>query len=232
MYTVYKHTTPSGKVYIGITCQKPYERWENGKGYKRNHYFYSAIKKYGWENIKHEILFSNLTKEEAEAKEIELISFYDSANKEKGYNLRQGGSLTSFSEDVIEKMRLSHIGKKLPEEQKEKISKAMRGRKVSKGNLGHKHTEETKYKMRIARIGIKYSEETKKRISESKKGQNSGAKNHKARSVINIDTGEIFDTVSQAGIKYNVDYRLISNVCRGRAKTCRGFHWKYKEMEV
>lgn len=30
MYTVYKHTTPSGKVYIGITGQKPERRWQNG----------------------------------------------------------------------------------------------------------------------------------------------------------------------------------------------------------
>ena len=33
-YTVYKHTSPSGKVYIGITCRKPKYRWNNGKGYK------------------------------------------------------------------------------------------------------------------------------------------------------------------------------------------------------
>lgn len=36
MYTVYKHTTPSGKVYIGITKQKPWQRWNNGNGYKNN----------------------------------------------------------------------------------------------------------------------------------------------------------------------------------------------------
>lgn len=33
-YTVYKHTSPSGKVYIGITCRKPEYRWNHGKGYK------------------------------------------------------------------------------------------------------------------------------------------------------------------------------------------------------
>lgn len=27
MYSVYKHTSPSGKVYIGITKQKPVKRW-------------------------------------------------------------------------------------------------------------------------------------------------------------------------------------------------------------
>ena len=34
MYAVYKHTTPSGKVYIGITGRAVEKRWENGKVYK------------------------------------------------------------------------------------------------------------------------------------------------------------------------------------------------------
>ena len=34
-YCVYKHTSPSGKVYVGITKLKPKYRWNNGKGYKR-----------------------------------------------------------------------------------------------------------------------------------------------------------------------------------------------------
>lgn len=33
-YTVYKHTSPSGKVYIGITKKKPEYRWNHGRGYK------------------------------------------------------------------------------------------------------------------------------------------------------------------------------------------------------
>lgn len=33
-YCVYKHTTPSKKVYIGMTGQDPEKRWRNGSGYK------------------------------------------------------------------------------------------------------------------------------------------------------------------------------------------------------
>lgn len=44
-YKVYKHTTPSNKVYIGITSQTISKRWQNGRGYITNEYFYRAIKK-------------------------------------------------------------------------------------------------------------------------------------------------------------------------------------------
>ena len=47
-YTVYKHTTPNGKVYIGMTGRDPEDRWRNGAGYGQTVPFARAIKKYGW----------------------------------------------------------------------------------------------------------------------------------------------------------------------------------------
>ena len=76
-WCVYKHTTPSGKVYIGITSQKIELRWRNGKGYKTQ-VFNHAIEKYGWDNIIHEVLFENLSHKDACAKEKELIEKYKS----------------------------------------------------------------------------------------------------------------------------------------------------------
>ena len=54
--------------------------------------YLKQYKKYGWKNIKHEILFKNLNKEEAEQKEIELIAKYKSNQIEFGYNIANGGS--------------------------------------------------------------------------------------------------------------------------------------------
>nr|DAL08534.1 MAG TPA_asm: intron associated endonuclease [Caudoviricetes sp.] len=171
-YCVYKHTSPSGKVYIGITCQKPEKRWANGKGYRHNEYFWRAIQKYGWKNFKHEILFSDLNEKEAKMKEMELIEQYKSNIPEFGYNFSSGGE--------------SHTGIKLSEEAKKKISEANKGRLAGKNNplygvrrcgednpfYGKSHTEDTKEKIRNKRIGTHLTEETKQKISNATKGEN------------------------------------------------------------
>ncbi len=105
-YTVYKHTSPSGKTYIGITKRTPERRWKSG--YSNNEYFQRAIKKYGWNNFKHEILFTDLTENEAKQKEIELIAKHKSADRKFGYNISPGGE--------------AHNGCKHSEEFKQKLS--------------------------------------------------------------------------------------------------------------
>ena len=130
-YCVYKHTCPNGKVYIGITMQGIKRRWGNGHNYSRQKLFNSAIKKYGWDNIKHEVLFENL--DETNAKEIEkgLIQEYKSFDSKYGYNISLGGEGTygyKMSEEQRRKLSISHKGKTPPnkgvpmsEEQKKKI---------------------------------------------------------------------------------------------------------------
>ena len=75
-YVIYKHTSPSGKVYIGQTNQVPSIRFRNGCGYKSSKKFYNSILKYGWENFKHEILFEGLNKISADCIETDLIYYY------------------------------------------------------------------------------------------------------------------------------------------------------------
>ena len=102
-YTVYMHVSPNGKVYIGITSLKPKYRWENGRGYKGNEYFYRAIKKYEWNNFEHIIIENNLTKEQAENMEIELIAKYRSNDREYGYNIESGGNCKGKASDETRK---------------------------------------------------------------------------------------------------------------------------------
>ena len=90
-YIVYAHVFPNGKKYIGITERDYLKRWgKNGKNYKGQKVF-DAICYYGWRNVKHYILLKDLTKEEAVAKEIELIDKYKTNDNKYGYNASTGG---------------------------------------------------------------------------------------------------------------------------------------------
>lgn len=91
IYKVYMHTTPNGKKYIGYTGQKLENRWGAGENYKQHKYFYNAIKKYGWNNIKHELLFETSNKEQALEKEMYYIQKFKSNEKQYGYNNSMGG---------------------------------------------------------------------------------------------------------------------------------------------
>lgn len=183
MYKVYKHTFPNSKVYIGITCQEPNDRWLNGKGYRHNAYMVNAIQKYGWENIEHEILFDNLTKEQAEEKEIELIDFYNSNQRQFGYNIESGGHYAGVMADETKiKISKSLKGRKMPKEVMEKLIMINTGRvvsqetreKMSKARLGKKgwhRTPEHNENMRKSLTGKKRSPEICKKFSEISKGR-------------------------------------------------------------
>ena len=160
-YFVYKHTSPNGKIYIGITIQCPLKRWGNGKNYNGNKIFMNAIKKYGWENFTHEILFSGLTEENAKETEKKLILESKSYDRKYGYNITMGGE--------------SGNGLKHSEETKKKISEKEKGR-ISPMK-GKKHSEETKKKISISnkgkgrKSGFTMNEETKTKISNAEKGK-------------------------------------------------------------
>lgn len=93
-YTVYKHTFPNGKVYIGMTSINPNARWNNGNGYKGK-LISKAISEFGWDNVKHDVLYSELTEENAKQIEILLINKYKSNDKRFGYNTTKGGEVVS-----------------------------------------------------------------------------------------------------------------------------------------
>lgn len=128
MYTVYKHTNKiNGKVYIGITKREPKKRWSGGSGYRTCSAMYKAILKYGWDNFEHEILFTDLTYDEACEKEIQSIALYKSNNKKYGYNIEGGGLLNKeISEETRQKLR----NKRHTEETKRKIGNFFRGRQM------------------------------------------------------------------------------------------------------
>ena len=176
-YTVYCHTSPSGKKYVGITGNEPNKRWASGAGYKKNPIFYKAIQKYGWDNIIHEILETNLTKEEAIDKEIYYISLFKANKKEYGYNATCGGEGCNGaprSDVTKEKLRAKCSGWHHSDLAKQKISQrakemwqdeAFRQKNIKRGkdhwNYGKKRSPETIAKIIESKKGYRHTDEWK-----------------------------------------------------------------------
>jgi group I intron endonuclease len=91
---IYKATFPNGKVYIGKTKKKLSDRvyhhiWLSGS--KNKIIMSKAIKKYGSDNIKWEIIEECISVDDMSSKEILYIKKYNSNNIEYGYNITEGG---------------------------------------------------------------------------------------------------------------------------------------------
>lgn len=177
-YCVYMHKNKiNGKVYIGQT-NNPQKRWSyNGIYYKppkereNKSRFWNAICKYGWDNFEHIILVDNLTKDEVDEVEIELIEKYQATNREYGYNISKGGNGGKIYDEHPRGM----LGKPQTEFQKKSHSlwasdnknNCMTNGKViwgethehPRGMLGKHHTEENKKTMTLKAV-----ECTKKKI--------------------------------------------------------------------
>lgn len=197
-YKVYIHIFPNNKKYIGITMNIPNYRWNNGNGYNRQKIMKNAIKKYGWENIKHKILFTNLTKEEAEQKEIELIAFYKSNQRQYGYNIENGGNCVGkMSEETKKKISKSNIGKNTG------IKNGMYGKhpkgEFKKGNIPHNK-------------GKKTSEEERRKRSKP---------------VLCVETGIVYYSAREANKQTGISYKSISSVCNKKRKTTGGYRWEF-----
>ena len=213
-YCVYKHTSPSGKVYIGITQQRPEDRWQGGLGYRRNDYFFRAVMKYGWDNFTHEILHTGLTKDEACAAEVSLIAAYRSNEKAHGYNLTEGGEHPTLSAEHRKKIGDAQRGRTLSLEQRRQISETQRGRKAS---------EETKKKLRAARFGKRHSAETLQKLKDGKRD--------KMKAVLCVETGVLYPSISEAAGENGYSQGNISMCCLGQRQTAYGFHWMYYQEQ-
>lgn len=149
-YFVYIHTTPNNKRYVGITTQQVEKRWKYGNGYKGNRHFYNAIEKYGWDNIDHKV-YEVDTKEEMFYLEKYLISYYQTTQREYGYNKSTGGDHNGgwhHTEEMKKQISISCTGWHHTEEMKLRLSRAHTGKPCSK--KGTTISEETKNKIRIS----------------------------------------------------------------------------------
>lgn len=240
-YSVYKHTSPNGKIYIGITELTVDKRWRGGKGYERNIHFYNAIKKYGWKNFKHEVLFTNLTAEEAAEKEIELIRFYHSDDRKKGYNISPGG--TVIAETSKDKIRKSRNKKGLNKKQSKRTIEYWKDpewrEKTLKNMRGKKRSDEQKEHYKAARAKQPpMSEETRQKISKTL-SQKTGEKSIRKKAVLQIEPVTMkvinrFPTAREAAATVGASINSIATICRkeinsNKSRASHHYFWCYEE---
>ena len=237
-YIVYKHTTPSNKTYIGITCQSLNDRWKNGLGYQSQKYFFKAIVKYGWINIKHEVLFTGLSLTEAQQKEIELIKQYNSTNPEFGYNITPGGdSKFENYETKIGKLISEGINKgKVPPVH---IPKGNWGKSVSKYIQGtdtfvckfntivqaayDANMPDCTFDMRLRKFDLVRLNGYDYRLT------NPNASRYRAVAEYDIE-GNLLNTyksICEAARTLHISFKNISACCRGHKQTYKNRIWRY-----
>lgn len=107
---------------------------------------------------------------------------------------------------------------------------------IKESSTGRRHTDKTKELISAANKGKIVSDVTKSKLSASKKGllwtdelraSIIGKRKSNYKSVICIETGDIYESAVAASKAINGDPSLISKVCRGVRPSYRGFHWKF-----
>lgn len=138
MGIVYCLTSPSNKKYIGQTIRGLDKRLSEHEQRPDCLIIFNAIKKYGIENLKREILFTNDDDDEDELDEIE-IKYIKEMNTlyPNGYNIRTGGKRGKHCQASRERMRLAKLGSK-------------------NHNYGKPRSEKTKLKISFAKKGEKH----------------------------------------------------------------------------
>jgi group I intron endonuclease len=206
-FVLYKHTCPNGKVYIGITCKKPQIRWNYGKGYQKNKHFYNAILKYGWDNIKHEILFDNVSEKDIYSLEQETIAQYKATNRKYGYNKSIGGERAG-------------LGVKLSKERKKRISEMTKGE--NNPFYHKKHKPEVVEFLKRLNVGRKHTKKELKKMIDNSPLKKKVYQYDTELNLINTYCGKR-EAIRQTGI--DMGQALI-----GKKHTAGGYIWSYEEI--
>ena len=216
---IYKATFPNGKMYIGKTTKTLSERicqHKSDSNRHKNYAFYNAMNKYGFDNIKWEIIDDTAKNEnDLSQKEIYWIKYYNTyvhAGNSNGYNTTLGGEGVS--------------GLKYSDESKKNLRKIRQG----DGNAfyGKHHTNETKEKMSKSKMGKykgknnpnydnKWTDEQKSKMSSINKGRLSGKNNPSvvvdecfAREIkVDLYNGTSINKICD---KYEVNRDIVANI--------------------
>lgn len=193
----------NNKVYIGqsknITKRISRHRCDLRKNIHKNKYLQLDFNKYGIDSF----LFISLTPctvEQLNTLEQYYMICFESYLTEFGYNRQYGGDLGKPTLESLKSIIIANSN--TSDVTREKL------RNSSKGNTNC--------------LGKPRSEFTKNMI------RNSLQVHGDTRDYIRcVETGDTFRGVTSAGNSYKVNPQGISRCCRGKQRTCGGYHWEY-----
>lgn len=189
-----------GKCYIGKSVDIP-KRWREHKNALRRGRHHNKHLQKAWDCYgEKSFLFKVL--EYAEPNELGNLEIaYISKFKafgENGYNFTMGGDGGLLGMPKTEETR----------------------HKISESNKGRRHTNEEKAHLSKALKGRIFTDEHRKKIGEANK------KSH-AKSVLCVETGQVFKSLQDAGDYFDTDCSNIGHVCKGRQEKAKGYHFTY-----
>lgn len=237
-WCLYKHTSPSGKVYIGIAKDVKHRWRSKGNGYKGSTRIWYAIQKYGWENFKHEILADGLSREEASEMEKAEIAKHHATNPLYGYNLTDGGFDGVLSEESRKKLSASLAGHSVSYEVRAALRDSHSIEVICLDNMViYKNAKEAGKALGVCGTsvgkvcngiasnagGYHFAKLTDYKNGTIPKFVSSPI----GRPVMCVETGKVYESQCEAAKEYKVSSQAISHACTGKVETCAKLHWKF-----
>lgn len=223
IYCIENLTT--NKKYIGQSVDVD-GRWSKHKG-ELNHgthdndYLQKAWNKYSENDFKFYIL-EYCDHSELDEREIYYIDFYNTLDRDWGYNLKSGGQTS---------------GGKPTDYVRQKQSEALKQSYRNNDELRNKRRQDAlqqwadpEIKQKImgennGMYGKHHSEEVCKRIGEKMRGNTNGRGNNTP--VICVELNRLFENARIAANEFSCQSGTILRACRNEKYTCSGYHWKF-----
>ena len=213
-----------------------------------NQHLQHSWNKYGEENFTFTVI-EYCERSLLDERECYFITLFQVRNPELGYNKKDGGQNggSTMNEDVGK--RISESLKRLyaqnPTETHKRFSENTRKcwqdpeyRRMHTGEYasryGSHQTEEAKQRISEAQKNRKrgpLSEEQKKKISEKNSGIEPPCKDKTPVYCFELDRVFQDATAALNELGLSKDNHHILDVCRGKRKTCGGYHWRYLTQE-
>lgn len=225
----------NGKRYVGQTIRCLDERWTNHCSKTSGcTALKGAIAKYGKENFSIEYLDSASTQSELDEKERYWILKLNTLSP-NGYNLKTGGEHPHLTNEVIEKISKSNLGKIVSEETKILISQRMKEQWQNGSRKGHPVSEKSKY---VLAEYVKENGSWNKGLPKEQshlygkskpKEQREKIAKSLSKPILCVELNKVFRSSQDACKELGVNYCNISRCLHGRSKSAGGYHWRWVE---